>query len=71
MPLYEFECGSCKKVWECHAPVGSTEKQECPDCLRDSGSRIVSKFAVGGQGDLRESTMHGCHDHSTGADHDH
>jgi hypothetical protein len=43
-------------------------------CLKCGGYRtraLISKFAVGGRGDLRESTLHGCENHSLHSDHAH
>lgn len=42
----------------------------CPRCQQTKTQRLVSKFRIGGQGDLRESTQHGCHDY-TGLDSGH
>ena len=62
MPWFEFECESCHKRFD---QITRSEKSDfgvCTHCGSKKSKRLLSKFAVGGQGDLRETTMHGCHD---------
>ncbi len=52
MPIYEFECNECKKVFE-EVVLRTDEVVECPDCKSQQTSKLVSKcsFAsnLGGQ----------------------
>lgn len=71
MALYEFYCDHCNKKFEQITRAGAEDMGECPTCRSRETRRLISKFAVGGQGDLRESTLHGCHDNDDGTPHDH
>jgi putative FmdB family regulatory protein len=62
MPLFEYYCGHCKRKFEFLANSSKSESPICPKCKRKSDEKLISQFAVGGQGDLRETTLHGCHD---------
>ena len=41
MPLYEFECDSCKRVFESILPLGAREAP-CPACHAPAGRLILS-----------------------------
>jgi putative FmdB family regulatory protein len=72
MPLFEYACTSCQTRFEEIVSFSDSDAVACPKCQSaENTHKIVSRFAVGGQGDLRESTMHGCHDHFTGLEHSH
>lgn len=73
MPLYEYQCEGCGTKFEKISSVLEPEPDSCPSCQGSCVKKLISKFAVGGQGDLRESTLHGCHGHYHGLDshHDH
>jgi putative FmdB family regulatory protein len=72
MALYEFFCDCCKAKFEQITSSTDPERGKCPKCNGKNTRKLVSLFAVGGRGDLRESTMHGCHDwDGLGGDHDH
>ena len=75
MALYEYFCRDCKVKFEQITSSGDPDAGACPKCNLKNTERLISRFAVGGQGDLRESThYHGCHaaqDHSHHHDHDH
>ena len=63
MALYEFYCEACDHRFEQIARSDSPDKGKCPKCQsKDRTRKLISPFAIGGRGDLRESTMHGCHD---------
>lgn len=62
MALLEFHCDSCKFKFEQITSEGDPDRGRCPKCQKMETRRLISRFAVGGQGDLRESTVHGCHD---------
>ncbi len=61
MPLFEYYCNDCKKVFEKIEGRSDPDRGICPVCSRNHTESLISKFAVGGRGDLRESTHHGCH----------
>ncbi len=72
MPLYEFFCTPCKKRFE--TLINSSESSDqapCPKCGELSSEKLISRFSITGQGDQRESTMHGCHEHYHGTDEGH
>jgi putative FmdB family regulatory protein len=62
MALYEFHCEDCRKNFEQLTSSGDQDQGVCPACRGRNTRKLISRFAVGGQGDLRESTFHGCHD---------
>jgi putative FmdB family regulatory protein len=75
---FEFYCDSCKLKFEQLTSEQAPDKGKCPKCQNNHTRKLISRFAVGGQGDLRETTMHGCHDahvslpgESAAPDHDH
>lgn len=41
MPIYEFKCNSCGKVWEELLKMGDYWDPYCPDCMA-SARRILS-----------------------------
>ena len=79
MPLYEYYCGACKFKFEEISSSNDPIHGQCPKCGKTETEKLISAFKVGGRGDLRESTLHGCHDahvpHSADSDdhsgHDH
>ncbi len=53
MPLYEYECSSCKKRFEVLQRMGDgPEGLECPECGSNQVRKQLSTFAstVGGSG---------------------
>ncbi|MBL7714552.1 MAG: hypothetical protein JNL01_03730 [Bdellovibrionales bacterium] len=69
MPVFEFQCQGCNQNFEQITSRDNADYGRCPTCQSsDRSSRLISRFAVAGQGDLRESTFHGCHDGFTGTD---
>lgn len=71
MPLYEFRCQSCQNRFEQITREGDSDYGTCPKCAAKSAKRLISLFVVAGQGDLRTSTIHGCHGCYTGHHHHH
>lgn len=63
MPLYDYQCRSCKHLFEQIARgLNDPDAGICPKCSAIGAERKISKFKIGGQGDLRETTeFHGCH----------
>ncbi len=62
MVLYEYYCESCQSIFEQITSNSDPDQGKCLKCNNKSTKKLFSKFAVGGRGDLRESTQHGCHD---------
>lgn len=63
MALYEYLCKDCNELFEQIVSGSSdSEPSSCPKCNGMKLEKLISKFTVGGHGDLRESTMHGCHE---------
>ena len=62
MALYEYYCETCRKPFEQITSSTDPDAGKCPKCLEKNTRKLISAFRVGGRGDLRESTMHGCHD---------
>jgi putative FmdB family regulatory protein len=62
MALYEYFCDSCNHKFEQLTSSRDPDQGKCPKCHKKETRRLISRFAVSGRGDLRESTMHGCHD---------
>ncbi len=47
MPVYEFLCGACKKIFSFHSFRIDTEKIPiCPKCKNEGLKRVASSFAV-------------------------
>lgn len=44
MPLYEFQCAKCEKVFE-ELVSGGTQRWPCPDCGTDEVQRVASVAA--------------------------
>lgn len=49
MPLYEYECERCGKVFETLCSIKERDNVECPECHKPA-RRLLSGFAVGGGG---------------------
>jgi len=62
VPLYDFKCLSCHHEFESLVSDANSNPEICPLCAHSDLQRLIVRFKIGGQGDLRESTMyHGCH----------
>lgn len=49
MPIYEYRCESCGKVYEQIRRVSEADRDlECPECLSKRVQRLISAFAAGG-----------------------
>ena len=69
MALREYYCEPCRYRFEQLVFKNDPDEGKCPKCKGTQTRKLISKFAVGGQGDLRESTQHGCHGCHTGHHH--
>ncbi|MGK7344954.1 MAG: FmdB family zinc ribbon protein [Candidatus Nitrospinota bacterium M3_3B_026] len=48
MPIYEYVCAECGHKFEKLTALSEAhEKQECPECGKGSGERILSLFGAG------------------------
>jgi len=48
MPIYEYKCGKCKKVFEELVQGTEEKKPKCPACGKDDTKKILSNFGVAG-----------------------
>lgn len=75
MALYEYHCQDCRLDFEQLTSSRDPDQGKCPKCHKNNTKRLISRFRVAGQGDLRESTWDGCHSpsdpHGHSHDHDH
>ena len=62
MALFEYFCEKCRFQFEQITSSGDPDAGKCPKCQDKKTRKLISAFKVGGRGDLRESTLHGCHD---------
>jgi len=63
MPLFDYTCKRCKISFETITSLRESAQVKCNKCNKnDKIEKRVPLFRVGGRGDLRESTLHGCHD---------
>jgi putative FmdB family regulatory protein len=69
MALYEYFCEVCQKKFEQITSSSDPDQGMCAKCGTKSEKKLISRFRVAGQGDLRESTLHGCHGCSHGHSH--
>jgi len=61
MPIYEFRCNSCSRVFELFLPMDSSPEQICPDCGA-SAVRILSRTAG-----LLKSSVPGIRNYESGS----
>ena len=62
MALHDFTCRKCSPHFVSLVRAQDSEPTACPKCKSTEVEKKIARFAVGGQGDLRESTLHGCHE---------
>jgi putative FmdB family regulatory protein len=46
MPLYEYRCRGCGKLFEELVSASATESPPCPSCGAADGQRVLSTFAT-------------------------
>ncbi|MCP4647751.1 MAG: zinc ribbon domain-containing protein [bacterium] len=44
MPLYEYRCHQCEKIFEVLQKIGERRAQ-CPDCRSEDTEKVVSRFS--------------------------
>lgn len=47
MPIFEYECAKCKKVFEVICSGGTSERVTCPECSSAKVNKLLSCFSVG------------------------
>ena len=50
MPLYEYRCESCRKVFEAYKRLSDDAMEACPECGEQSSRVGISLFRAGGSG---------------------
>jgi putative FmdB family regulatory protein len=50
MPLYEYRCESCRKVFEAYKRLSDDTKEACPACGRSSSRLGISLVSTRGSG---------------------
>jgi putative FmdB family regulatory protein len=57
MPMYEYECKSCRKSFEkLVRSMSERDKTTCPECGSTQVGRKLSAFAVGSEGASAKSS---------------
>ena len=60
MPLYEYRCESCRKVFEAYKRLSDDAKEACPACGGKSSRVGISLFRAGGSGSGSSSGGSSC-----------
>lgn len=50
MPLYEYRCESCQKIFEAYKRLSDKSEEACPACGSRSGRVGISLFRARGAG---------------------
>jgi putative FmdB family regulatory protein len=50
MPLYEYRCESCRKVFEAYKRLSDDKEEACPACGGNSSRVGISLFSARGSG---------------------
>lgn len=48
MPIYEYRCEDCEKLFETFVQIANGESTNCPECRSSRVARLYSSFAVSG-----------------------
>lgn len=56
MPLYEYRCESCQKVFEAYKRLSDDKEESCPQCGAASSRMRISLFRAGGSGTSSDSS---------------
>jgi putative FmdB family regulatory protein len=46
MPIYEYRCGRCGRVYEEWTGHGDAAPRACPECGHEGRERVPSRFAI-------------------------
>ncbi|HVP57303.1 MAG TPA: zinc ribbon domain-containing protein [bacterium] len=46
LPIFEYECAKCRKVFEVLSAGGASKRLKCPRCSSTRVKRLFSGFAV-------------------------
>ncbi len=46
MPLYEYNCPKCKKIFETIVSISRQDDVKCPDCGCSDVERVLSLFST-------------------------
>jgi putative FmdB family regulatory protein len=60
MPLYEYRCESCQKVFEAYKRLSDDGREVCPVCGGKSSRVRISLFRAGGSGSGSSSGGSSC-----------
>lgn len=60
MPLYEYRCESCRKVFEAYKRLSDDAKEACPACGGSSSRVGISLFSTRGSGSASVSGGSSC-----------
>ena len=60
MPLYEYRCESCRKVFEAYKRLSDEAKEACPACGGSSSRLAISLFGARGSGSASGSGGSSC-----------
>ena len=61
MPIYEFRCRTCGKVFEKLRPLSGDDREvQCPECESKEIERLLSTFATSGPSTGSGSRGSGC-----------
>jgi len=60
MPLYEYRCESCQKVFEAYKRLSDDGREACPACGGKSSRARISLFRAGGSGSGSSSGGSSC-----------
>ena len=60
MPLYEYRCESCRKVFEAYKRLSDDVKEACPECGEKSSRVGISLFRAGEKGSGSSTSGSSC-----------
>lgn len=60
MPLYEYRCEKCGKVFEAYKRLSDVAEEVCPACGNRSSRMGISLFRAGGSGSKSSSGGSSC-----------
>jgi len=60
MPLYEYRCVACDKIFEAYKRLSDETKEACPACGGISSRVGISLFSARGSGSVSSSGSSSC-----------